>query len=171
MVSKGREPLEVQDFTGQTREAATSGLQDIGFTVTAQEEFSDSVPAGTVIRQDPASGTKLRGDAITIVVSKGPDVVQVPDVEGMRKNEAQSTLEAAGLQVQVLFGNGNFEVRAQTPSPGSTVKRARRAPPPPHAARTARPSRRPFRPTPPVSARAAAAVQEALVPDLLSARA
>lgn len=123
VVSKGREPLEVQDFTGQTREAATSGLQDIGFTVTAQEEFSDSVPAGTVIRQDPASGTKLRGDAITIVVSKGPDVVQVPDVEGMRKNEAQSTLEAAGLQVQVLFGNGNFEVRAQTPSPGSTVKR------------------------------------------------
>jgi len=123
VVSLGREPLNVEDYTGQSRDAAVSGLQATGFQVSEQQEFSDTVGAGVVISQNPNSGQALRGDTVTIVVSKGPDVVQVPDVEGKRRNEAQQILEAAGLQVQVLFGNGNFEVRGQTPSAGSTVRR------------------------------------------------
>ncbi len=125
IVSKGREPLEVQDFTGQTKDAAVAGLQGIGFTVTTQEEFSDTVPAGTVISQNPASGTKLRGDAITIVVSKGPELFAVPNVVGMKRDEAIKALEAAGFVPDAAsFGNNrNYTVIGQTPTGGSQQKK------------------------------------------------
>ena len=125
IVSLGREPLEVQDFTGQTSDAATAGLQDIGFTVTPQEEFSDTVPAGTVIRQDPSSGTKLRGDAITIVVSKGPELFPVPNIVGMKRDQAIAALEAAGFVPDAAsFGNNrNYTVIGQTPTGGSQQKK------------------------------------------------
>ncbi|MFT4299013.1 MAG: Stk1 family PASTA domain-containing Ser/Thr kinase [Aeromicrobium sp.] len=122
IVSKGREPLTVNDYTGQSKDAAVSGLQATGFLVSVQEEFSDDVASGVVISQNPNSGTALRGDTVTLVVSKGPELYAVPNVVGMRKNEAVQALEAAGF-VADSIGRGNFMVVIQSPSAGSMEKK------------------------------------------------
>lgn len=125
VVSKGREPLGVDDYTGQSKDAAVAGLQGTGFTVNVQEQFSDTVAPGIVISQNPSSGTALRGDAIAIVVSKGPELFPVPNVVGMKRDEAISTLEAAGFVPDAAsFGNNrNYTVIGQTPTGGSQQKK------------------------------------------------
>ncbi|EFQ83405.1 PASTA domain protein [Aeromicrobium marinum DSM 15272] len=122
LVSQGREPLEVTDFTGSTEAEATQGLQDIGFEVGVERQFSDDVAEGVVISQSPASGTVLRGDTVTIVVSQGPELFEVPNVVGQRRNDAEAALEAAGFEVDVI-GRGNFTVLGQFPGAGSMQER------------------------------------------------
>ncbi|SER92094.1 serine/threonine protein kinase [Pedococcus cremeus] len=130
VVSKGRQPIEVQDFTGKPADQAVGALTDAGLQVDAtKQEFSTDVPKGSVISQSPATGTLYRGDKVTLVVSKGPEMVKVPDVQGKQIDEAQKILEAAGFKVKVdSFMGGIFgTVRSQDPGAnadapkGSTV--------------------------------------------------
>ncbi|WP_229053575.1 Stk1 family PASTA domain-containing Ser/Thr kinase [Aeromicrobium sp. Leaf350] len=125
IVSLGREPLDVNDYTGQSKDAATSGLTSDGFVPQVQEQFSETVAAGIVISQNPNGGQALRGDPVTIVVSKGPELFAVPNVVGMKKDEAIRTLEAAGFVPDAAsFGNNrNYTVIGQTPSGGSQQKK------------------------------------------------
>ena len=70
------------------------------------DEFSDTVPAGVVLRQDPAAGTQVpRGATVTVVLSKGPDLVPMPTVANLALKEAQDTLAGAGLSVGTVIGN------------------------------------------------------------------
>jgi serine/threonine-protein kinase len=101
VVSKGREPVDVADQTGKPREEAVKALEGASFRVTVTEEFSDDVDEGTVISQSPDEGTGFRGDTITLVVSKGPENVDVPDVTGRPRDEAVKVLEEAGFEVDV----------------------------------------------------------------------
>jgi eukaryotic-like serine/threonine-protein kinase len=65
-------------------------------------QFDNTAPAGSVIGLRPASGTMLTvGAAVTVVTSKGPAPIRVPDVRGLRQAEAVSALRRAGLTVQV----------------------------------------------------------------------
>jgi len=82
VVSKGREPLQVVNTAGQTRANAYYTLQNRGFAVAVRQAYSDRVAEGRVISQYPSSGTKYRGDTITITVSLGPEEVDVPNVVG-----------------------------------------------------------------------------------------
>ncbi|MEG9225590.1 Stk1 family PASTA domain-containing Ser/Thr kinase [Aeromicrobium sp. Sec7.5] len=125
IVSLGREPIEVQDFTGQGRDAAVAGLEGLGFVVEVEEQFSDTVAPGVVISQNPAGGTKLRGDTIGVVVSKGPELIPVPNIVGMKRDQAIQTLEAAGFVPDAAsFGNNrNYTVIGQTPTGGSAQKK------------------------------------------------
>ncbi len=102
-VSKGREPLAIDDFTGAPAEEAAAKLEDRGFTVTVSEEHSPSVPKGSVISQSPASGQGHRGDEVAIVTSLGPVMVTIPDVRYKGQDEATRLLENAGLGVEVSF--------------------------------------------------------------------
>ncbi|MBV9057669.1 MAG: PASTA domain-containing protein [Pseudonocardiales bacterium] len=66
------------------------------------DEFNDTVPAGAVVGLRPAPGTVLTvGAPVTVVVSKGPAPITVPNVRGMRQAEAVAALTRAGLTVQV----------------------------------------------------------------------
>jgi beta-lactam-binding protein with PASTA domain/predicted Ser/Thr protein kinase len=101
VVSKGRKPVAVQDFTGKPADQAVSALTDAGLTVDATaQENSDTVPKGSVISQSPAGGTLYRGDKVTLVVSKGPVMVKIPDVSGKQADEAEQILRAAGFEVK-----------------------------------------------------------------------
>jgi len=82
VVSKGREPIQVVNTAGQTRANAYYTLQNKGFAVAVRQDYSDRVAEGRVISQWPSSGTKYRGDTITITVSLGPEEVDVPNVVG-----------------------------------------------------------------------------------------
>ncbi|WP_448760553.1 Stk1 family PASTA domain-containing Ser/Thr kinase [Actinomyces oricola] len=127
VVSKGREPATVPNVTGKTEAEATTALKEKGLAVgTVTEEFSDTVASGTVISQDPAANATgyFKGDAVNLVISKGPETVTIPDVSSMNKDEAKAALEALGLVVQVsnvlggLFGT----VRSTDPPAGTKVK-------------------------------------------------
>jgi serine/threonine-protein kinase len=127
-VSLGREPIEVQDFTGQPADQAEAALAEAGFRVNRAEEHSADIAAGTVIRQDPASGTGFRNDEITIVVSLGPELIEVPNVIGERVEMAEQIVRDAGFQVEVvdlipgIGGGGRGDrIQRQEPEPGSPL--------------------------------------------------
>lgn len=126
VVSKGRKPIDIVDYTGKRVSEATSGLEKAGFEVEVDREYAGDVDKGRVISQTPDDGNGFTGDTITLEVSRGPEEVDVPDVVGQSRNEAEETLEDAGFESRA-FGNGNFTVVAQRPGaddkakPGSTV--------------------------------------------------
>ena len=124
-VSKGRKPIEVPDLTGKKANAATRTLKDLGLRVDASAaENSDTVPKGSVVSQDPRDGTLFRGDTVRLVVSKGPVLVEVPNVVGQQLDEARRTLEGAGFAVEVRRALGGFfgTVRLQEPAGGKVPK-------------------------------------------------
>ncbi|MGZ6792334.1 MAG: Stk1 family PASTA domain-containing Ser/Thr kinase, partial [Mycobacteriales bacterium] len=82
VVSKGPPPVDVPDEVGKKVGDALRVLQGLGLTVTQTQVFSDTAPAGTVVDQSPRSGTVPKGTGVALTVSKGPDVVAVPDVRG-----------------------------------------------------------------------------------------
>jgi serine/threonine-protein kinase len=125
-VSKGRRPIEVPDLTGQDADTAARELSDLGLTVDAtRQENSDSVPEGRVLSQSPSNGTLFRGDPVTLVVSKGPVLVDVPNVVGQQLQQAQQALEAAGFTVEVRRALGGFfgTVRLQDPAGGGKARK------------------------------------------------
>lgn len=126
VVSKGPQPIKITDHTGATEAAATAALKKAGFEVSISRQYSDTVSAGTVVSQSPSSGTGYRGDRITLVVSQGPELVEVPHLEGMTEDQARAALQALGLSMNAtknpLAGDG-ATVRFQSPSAGTKKKR------------------------------------------------
>ncbi|MBB1253149.1 Stk1 family PASTA domain-containing Ser/Thr kinase [Streptomyces alkaliterrae] len=110
VVSKG-ERLEVPTVTGLPEEKARETLTGTGFKVkvAAARVHSEQKP-GEVARQSPDAGaTGARGDTVTLTLSKGPEMVTVPDVVGKDEDEAVRLLKAAGLDVTVrrIFFTGS----------------------------------------------------------------
>lgn len=85
--------VDVPDVTGKTSDAAMATLEDKNLTVSREFEFSNDVPAGQVIRQDPKSGKTVKeGTKVTIYVSQGSESVKVPDVKGSTEADAKTAL-------------------------------------------------------------------------------
>ena len=64
------------------------------------EVFSEDVEAGRVVAQEPAGGQAPEGSTVALQVSKGPELVTVPDVTGRPRGEAVRALEALGLKTR-----------------------------------------------------------------------
>ena len=103
LVSKGPAPVEVPPIIGTLITDATTTLGPLGLTTeTIREDFDDSV-AGTILSTDPIPGTTVpKGTVIKVVLSKGPVLVDVPNVVGMDVTTATTTLQGAGFQVKVV---------------------------------------------------------------------
>ena len=100
VVSKGQEMVTVPDVVGMTAAEAESRLSQYGISVTRSEEYSSTVPSGSVISQSVGAGGSVpKNTTITIVVSKGPELVTVPDVTGIDAASAESKLSQSGLDV------------------------------------------------------------------------
>src|SRR5262249_51334632 len=100
-VSRGPAPFQVPDVTGASQGDATSTLQGDGLKVAVSKENSDTIDSGQVISQEPASGQVTRGDTVRLTVSKGPQLVRVPDVSRESIRRATRELEARGFKVTV----------------------------------------------------------------------
>jgi eukaryotic-like serine/threonine-protein kinase len=130
VVSKGS-PIDVPDVSGETVADATAALQEEGLTVrVAPERINSPEDAGTVAAQSLAGGSRAaEGDVITLTVSKGPKLVEVPDVTGESTADARTALEDAGFEVEVKksFPYLGDTVASQsvagggTPPEGSTI--------------------------------------------------
>ncbi|MFZ0141675.1 MAG: Stk1 family PASTA domain-containing Ser/Thr kinase [Aeromicrobium sp.] len=121
VVSRGRKPIDITDYTGKPEDEAKSALEKAGFKVALDPEYSDDVAKGRVISQTPHDGTGYEDDTITLEVSRGPEAISVPNVLGKPRNEATKILRDAGFKVRA-FGPGNFTVQAQTPSSDKKAK-------------------------------------------------
>ncbi len=129
-VSKGPQPIPVPDVRGMSQDEAVKALRDAGLKpVIAEETVNDKkIPKGAIANQSPANGTLTRGAQVTLTVSKGPKMVQVPSYIGKQASEARRALEKLGFDVKVNNILGGFfgTVRDQNPvdtevPEGSTV--------------------------------------------------
>ena len=126
VLSKGREPRTVPTLTGKGASAAKSSIEALGLVASPTEAYSDTVPEGQVISQQTREGsTVYRGDSVSYTVSKGPEMVTVPDVVGLQRQEAHDKLEGAGFTVQedLILGGFFNTARSSDPAGGSKVKK------------------------------------------------
>jgi serine/threonine-protein kinase len=86
----------VPGVDGQAAAAAQTTLKDAGLQATMLDKFDDNVKVGIVIDTLPAGDTRIaKGGTVTVEVSKGPRMVQIPTVVGVDITEAKSLLAAA----------------------------------------------------------------------------
>ncbi|MEU9985665.1 Stk1 family PASTA domain-containing Ser/Thr kinase [Streptomyces sp. NPDC048045] len=91
---------KVPQVLAKTEDQARARLKAAGLDVgRVRLEYNDTVERGTVISTDPAVGARIRSnDSVTLVVSRGPEIVKVPDLAGVPLGKAQAKLKAAGLE-------------------------------------------------------------------------
>lgn len=127
VVSSGRRPIRVGQWVGEPVADAIAALEERKLEgTTEREEYSDSVPAGHVISQTPARGTLFKGDTVSFVVSRGPDLVEVPDVYLFGVDAAEQAMRDAGFEVEFQDAPGGFGlgyVTRSDPEFGSQVAR------------------------------------------------
>ncbi|MFI7086046.1 Stk1 family PASTA domain-containing Ser/Thr kinase [Streptomyces anulatus] len=90
---------QVPSLLGQTQQTAEKRLSDRGLGLKGVDRvFSDTVERGSVVSSDPASGDRIRGNgSVKLVVSRGPEIVRVPDVVGRSLADARRALKKVGL--------------------------------------------------------------------------
>jgi serine/threonine-protein kinase len=126
-VSTGKPKVKIADVTGKSATEAANILGQQGLSVKTTPEASDTVPKDQVIRTDPAADTEVdKGSSVTIVVSSGKGQVSVPDVTGVSKAAAETTIKDAGLvpQAQCHLNSSapaNGTVTSQTPTANTKV--------------------------------------------------
>lgn len=129
VISKGRQPFTLVSKVGQPLAEARKEWEAAGLTVVVSgSEYSTDVAKDGIVSQAPETATLYKGDTVTVVVSKGPDLVQVPSVRGKSEADAKQTLEAAGFAVDIQrLAGGIFGTAHSTdPSGGSQAPRGSR---------------------------------------------
>ena len=127
IVSKGKDRIEVPELVGLTVEEATAALKSKNLKIgRVSEKYNYTLEAGRIIDGNPPSGSPVRKDSsVDLIISKGPEQIELTNFEGKTSDQAQSELTSAGLIV-----NSNYEysetvpigtVISQTPSDVSTV--------------------------------------------------
>jgi serine/threonine-protein kinase len=115
------------DVEGNEKSEASQKLEALGLTVTSVEVFSDDVAAGRVISINPSSDPLPEAGAVTMTVSKGPELISVPNVVGESVAAAKNALEALGFTVlvdtdQLSSRFGVVKVARQNPAASSRVR-------------------------------------------------
>lgn len=104
VVSNGKGSLTMPDVSDQDEDTARQALTAMKLQVVTTEDFSSDIAEGKVISSDPAPGADIsEGDTVTIVISKGPDQVEVPSVVDMTEKKATSTLNSANLKANASY--------------------------------------------------------------------
>ena len=117
--------LPLPNFVGQQFDQAQGTAQSGGYQLQQVADSNSTQPQGTITSQSPAPGTPItQGEVVTVKVSSGPPLVNIPDVSGQSVDQATQILQQAGFQVSVNQGIGN-RVQGTSPSgqapAGSTI--------------------------------------------------
>jgi beta-lactam-binding protein with PASTA domain len=121
-VSNGVRPIQLGDLSGLSYNNAKQILDGLALPSTQNQVYSDTVQPGYVVNTSPGPGPVPPGTAITVNVSKGPQIVTVPDVTGMSVAQATAALQGRGLQVGNIYGPSKASRVLDTqPGPGSQV--------------------------------------------------
>ena len=96
------------DYDSQVRNN-NSYAGDYLFYVTM--EYSDTVEKGKIIRQTPEAGEVIeKGSTIDLVVSRGPQMVEMPNVAGFTRDGAEQQLAQVGLNASFypIYNDGSY---------------------------------------------------------------
>ncbi|HTW20700.1 MAG TPA: Stk1 family PASTA domain-containing Ser/Thr kinase [Mycobacteriales bacterium] len=128
IVSKGQQMVQVPPDTNMSAADARNALKDAGFQINATQAYSSTVQKGWIISSDPTAGTSaVKGSTVTIVISRGPKLFPVPDVDGDSISDAVKAIHQAGFNPdprQVLPGGPGRVLRYSPSSPqakGTTI--------------------------------------------------
>lgn len=115
------------DVVGDDLSQASQKLEGLGLTVNSLEVFDDDIAAGRVISVDPAADPLPESGSVTLTVSKGPELITMPNVVGETVAAAKNALEALGFSVlvdtdQLSSRFGVVKVTRQNPSASSRVR-------------------------------------------------
>lgn len=122
-----RETVKVPDVTGKTVVEAQKILENAGFSITLKEAYDDKVTPGLVLEQDPA-GDEMRkeGSAVYLTVSKGIEMVEVPNLTGKTLADARKMIERKELalgKVETVFrDDGSGLVIEQSPKANEKIE-------------------------------------------------
>jgi serine/threonine-protein kinase len=107
VLSQGPAPRTVPNLIGQTLEQAHAALDPVGLVIAeAPQEFNNDVLSGGIVRTDPVAGGQLpKGGTVTIVVSKGRDLVTFPSFPATDLATVQQVLADSGFVVASVTGN------------------------------------------------------------------
>jgi serine/threonine-protein kinase len=123
LVSTGKPQVEVPGVNQKPVAEALAALRAAHLVPHTVKVFDRDVPAGEVIAVNPPPGLTVNwGTTVQVYVSRGPELVTVPDVRDKPRAEAEALLRAAGLRWRYSFGLGSTVVR-QNPQPGARVPR------------------------------------------------
>ncbi|WP_200308944.1 Stk1 family PASTA domain-containing Ser/Thr kinase [Streptomyces adelaidensis] len=125
VVSRGA-PVEVPEVSGASVEDARTELEEAGLKVKiASGQVNSQFEKGLVAEQSPRAGERAGdGDTVTLTISKGPVMVEVPDVVDDSVDEATKKLKAAGFEVDEdrgLLGFFGDTVTGQSVDGGDTA--------------------------------------------------
>ncbi|GAB2955081.1 Stk1 family PASTA domain-containing Ser/Thr kinase [Streptomyces heilongjiangensis] len=125
VVSRGA-PVEIPDVSGASVEDATATLEGEGLKVkVAPGRVNSEFDKGLVAEISPGVGKQVgAGDTVTLTLSKGPEMIEVPDVVGDSVDDATRKLEDAGFEVDEdrgLLGLFADEVKGQSVDGGETA--------------------------------------------------
>ena len=129
-VSTGSSYVKLDDLSGQDKSDAETTLTNLGLKYTEQEEFSDDVAEGKVIRTDPGASTSSVkvGDTVTVYVSKGPEskettfnVTISASFTGSEDTQDTITVAVKDAKKQSLTQVLNFKLDKNTSSTKQTV--------------------------------------------------
>jgi serine/threonine-protein kinase len=116
-VSSGPGEAPIPIVQGLLADEAEQRLRDAGFRSERRSEFSDTVRNGRVIETSPSEGSNVRkGTTVTLVVSRGKEKIAVPNVVGSTREDAERTLQDAGLQVSAS------EEESEDQDPGTVLR-------------------------------------------------
>ena len=112
IVSKGKDRIEVPELIGLTVAEATAALKSKNIKIgRVSEKYNYTLEAGLIIDGNPPSGSPVRKDSsVDLIISKGPEQVELTNFEGKTSDQAQSELTSAGLIV-----NSNYEYSETVP--------------------------------------------------------
>ena len=107
VLSLGKEPKvkHMEDLRGTQEQEAKNFLTGQGFVPLRKGEYSDTVPAGTVIRTEPEEGVELEdGATVTIWVSQGPEIITIPmpNLEKQTLEKAKEILDNQNLNLTYM---------------------------------------------------------------------
>jgi serine/threonine-protein kinase len=127
-VSTGVPQVEVPKLAGLPLEEALALLQEAKLVADVRQVFSDRVEEGIVTSQDPKPGETVdEGSTVVVRVSRGEELIDVPDVRGQDQGTAEAILADAGFAVDVVEVNSDESpgiVVAQEPLGGQAPKGA-----------------------------------------------
>ena len=96
-------PTTVPDMVGDPLATAEAEAEEAGLDLVLRQEFNSDVPNGAVIRQSLAPASEAeRGDSLTVVLSLGPELAAVPEVEGLTREVALERLAKARFESRIV---------------------------------------------------------------------
>lgn len=118
--------VKVPDVVGKTTAVAKQLLESENLRVNIAETFDADVPQGHVVSQYPEAGAVVKEQRqVTIYISKGGEAVDVPDIRGLSRRDAELKLKNAGLKIgkidEVESDEPADTVLNQTPRPATQV--------------------------------------------------